>query len=207
MYSINEFIDALNKPKNTATVFNQYRASKVRENLRLYLNAMCKIKGKRVLLVGEAPGYKGCKLTGIPFTSGAVFQRFDHPLLQQLKNKLSLSDNSSENTATIVWEYLSTSSLPVPLFWNSFPFHPHPVNNDLKNRAPTADEIETGLYFLKKLSILFKPEIIAGIGNKGAYCASQAFPDKKVRSIRHPSFGGKAEFINGMNLIINSDQS
>ncbi len=25
-----------------------------------------------VLLIGEAPGYKGCKITGIPFTSGEV---------------------------------------------------------------------------------------------------------------------------------------
>jgi len=28
----------------------------------------------KILIVGEAPGYKGCRITGIPFTSGACIR-------------------------------------------------------------------------------------------------------------------------------------
>jgi hypothetical protein len=86
MSLIEEFITELVRHKNTATVCNPYLNQNIADNLRLYLDAMIKMKGKRVLLVGEAPGYKGCKITGIPFTSGKAFERFDHPLLKEHGN-------------------------------------------------------------------------------------------------------------------------
>ena len=201
MISIEDFVTELTKQKNTSTVSNPYLNQDIAENLRLYLGEMIKMTGKRVLLVGEAPGYKGCKITGIPFTSGNVFKRFDHPLLNEIGNQLRLATIESENTATIVWGYLSQKS-DTPLFWNSFPFHPHPKDNENKNRAPTADEVEIGIDHLKRLHSIYKPELVAGIGGKGVECAQQAFPKEAIVYIRHPSFGGKAEFIDGMEKII-----
>ncbi len=201
MSSIEEFIAELTKQKNTSTVTNPYLNQDIADNLRLYLNAMNKMEGKRVLLVGEAPGYKGCKITGIPFTSGKAFERFDHPLLKEIGSRLKLSKIESENTATIVWEYLSRKK-DTPLFWNSFPFHPHPNGNENKNRAPTSGEVEIGINYLKKLRLIYKPEVVAGIGEKGVKCAKKAFPNETIVYIRHPSFGGKSEFIDGMDKII-----
>lgn len=201
MSSIDHFITELTKQKNTSTVFNPYLDQDIAHNLRLYLDAMIKMKGKRVLLVGEAPGYKGCKITGIPFTSGKAFERFEHPLFKEIVSQLKLSKIESENTATIVWEYLSKKK-STPLFWNSFPFHPHPKNNRNKNRAPTSGEVESGVNHLKRLYSIYNPKIIAGIGEKGVQCARKAFPEIDIIYIRHPSFGGKSEFINGMDTII-----
>lgn len=201
MSSIEEFIIELTKQKNTATVTNPYLSQDVADNLRLYLNAMIKMEGKRILLVGEAPGYKGCKITGIPFTSGKVFERFDHPLLKEIGSQLKLTKIEPENTATIVWEYLSMKN-DTPLFWNSFPFHPHPEGNENKNRAPTSEEVEIGITHFKRLHSIYKPDVVAGIGGKGVKCAEKAFPKENILYIRHPSFGGKSEFIEGMDKII-----
>lgn len=67
------FIDKLATAPQLNNVFNQY-SKDIRENalrrynLALYLKSMCELKPK-VLFAGEAPGYHGCRLTGIPFTS------------------------------------------------------------------------------------------------------------------------------------------
>ena len=205
MCSIDDFIVELTQIKNTSTFKNPYLDSSIANNLRIYLNAITKMKGKRILLVGEAPGYKGCKLTGIPFTSGAVFERFDHPLLNEIGNQLTLSKVESENTATIIWEYLSKNSF-TPLFWNSFPFHPHFEGDENTNRAPTANEIDIGFIFLNKLVSIYQPEVIAGIGHNGVNSVKKVFPEKEVVYIRHPSFGGKTDFIMGMDKIISNYQ-
>ena len=107
MRLIEEFVTELAKQKNSSTVSNPYLNQDIADNLRLYLAAMSKMNGRRILLVGEAPGYKGCKITGIPFTSGRVFERFSHPLLREIASQLKLSKVESENTATIVWAYFA----------------------------------------------------------------------------------------------------
>lgn len=206
MNAIKSFLDKLKLQQNTSTVINPYLDDGRVNNLRLYLEYMSNIQGKRVLLVGEAPGYKGCKITGIPFSSVKVLMGTEHPLFHAIKPQLSISDDAlrnmtSENTATIVWQYL-VDKKTVPLFWNSFPFHPHPKNKENKNRAPNSKEISQGIIYLQQLYTIFRPDIVAGIGVKGVECAKKAYPELTIKYIRHPSYGGKSEFIEGMNSII-----
>lgn len=201
MNTIDKFIDELKSYKNNSKVSNPYWVEGVAANLKKYLEIMLTIKGKRVLLVGEAPGYRGCKITGIPFTSGNVIENVEHPVLMRLRGRMLLSEIKSENTATVVWNYLATKT-NTPLFWNSFPFHPHYSENQNTNRAPSNDEIKYGVRYLRILHELFKPEQIAGIGQKGFKCAQQAFPDIATKYIRHPSYGGKLDFIKGMDEIL-----
>ena len=65
--SIDQFIDELSNEKNIVNVLNQYSFnwrfnSIAKNNLRKYLLKMKEI-GPTVMLIGEAPGYKGCKWT------------------------------------------------------------------------------------------------------------------------------------------------
>ncbi len=198
MKKISTFIEALRLHKSTDVVTNPYRDTLVANNLRLYLEQMVYMKGRHVLLVGEAPGYRGCRITGIPFTSGRVFERISHPLLNTLENQLEFSEILAEPTATIVWEYLARKG-STPVFWNAFPFHPHAPGNTASNRSPTAAEVEIGAHYLRVVGAIFEPEIIAGIGRKGQQCASMVFPGKDIIYIAHPSHGGKRAFIAGMN--------
>ena len=202
MKAIKDFVHDLQQVKSTKLFANPYQNPVLANNLYTYLMAMKREKPS-LLLIGEAPGYKGCKLTGIPFSSGMIYQdheRFDHPFLRKLAKKIEINEIDSENSATMVWEYLSEKRI-TPIFWNSFPFHPHIENDEFSNRAPTAKEVSFGIEYLQRIRNIYKPTIIAGVGSKGTTCARKAFPNENIISIRHPSFGGKRDFINGMDAI------
>ena len=201
MTLIEKLIHQLAKQKNSPILFNPYLNQDLASNLKHYLELMTEISGKRVLLVGEAPGYKGCKHTGIPFSSGSVFQEIKHPLIKQLRKKVVLKQIESENTASIVWRYLCNCSV-TPLFWNAFPFHPHPKNSPNLNRAPNQTEIKKGIPYLTHIQKIFRAEVIVGIGRSGTKAAQLAFPDLEIEYIRHPSHGGKSEFISGCSKIL-----
>ncbi len=201
MRNISKFVNRLCERSNSEVVFNPYHDDKLAHNLEKYLQFMKTEKGNKILLVGEAPGYAGCKMTGIPFTSGQAIYQFDHPLLKKLRHTVSLRKVESEKTATIVWEFLAKKG-STPLFWNSFPFHPHPKNSPEENRAPTKAEVEEGVSYLHELFDIFKPTIIGGLGRAGERCSQRAFKDKSILYIRHPSRGGKPKFIEGMDRIV-----
>jgi len=202
MANVNLFLRDLRRTRHTETVYNPYRHLILTNNLWHYLNFMLSYQGKRILLVGEALGYKGGKLTGIPFSSGNIIQNYEHPLFNNIRDKIKINHLESENTAKIVWDYLLTKET-IPLFWNAFPYHPHPQNELHKNRLPNQMELKQGSIYLQQIINFFEPEIIAGIGNKGYKAIKQLLPDSQINKIRHPSFGGKSEFINGMNKFIN----
>lgn len=201
MNSIDTLLKKLVKYPHSDIVANPYHEQYAVNNLRQYFEYMFNQVGKRILLVAEAPGYKGCRITGIPLTSGKVFKEISHPLLIALKDKIQLPCIESENTATIVWKYLSTKKT-TPLFWNSFPFHPHHKGNVLSNRIPNDSEVKFGSEILSELYRIYQPEFIAGIGRRGLAVLQQIFPEQSFDYIRHPSYGGKRRFIEDMDNII-----
>lgn len=204
MNSIDVFVAQLRQQKNTDRIQNPYRRKVLADNLSVYLYAMqrhwLKQTSPRVLMVGEAPGYKGCMLTGVPFSSGRIYADIDHPFLLSLKAKLTLKTSEAENTASIVWRYLAVNN-HLPLFWNAFPFHPHDAGNTQSNRAPTRVEVGQGEGYLCQLNEIFKPSVVVGVGRKGVLAAQGAFPDRNVVAVRHPSYGGKADFVKGMDEV------
>lgn|SRR5690606_2253908 len=205
MDEILQFVKNLARRGHRPQCHNPYRNPDLADNLFQYLLAVKKLNSQPVLMVGEALGYKGGRLTGIPFSCGDMYSRFNHPLLLELKSKFILTSQESENTATMVWEYL-TEKQQTPLFWNAFPFHPYQVRRPKTNRAPTAKEIQQGSRYLQQLADIFQPTTIAGIGRKGQLAAQKAFPNHAIQRIRHPSFGGKREFIEGMNALFNANR-
>ena len=88
MNSIDEFVASLSKKRNTSIVSNPYLDPTLTNNLSVYLNTIYESSSKPILLIGEALGFKGGKLTGIPFSSGKIFERFEHPFLKKLLPKL-----------------------------------------------------------------------------------------------------------------------
>ena len=134
---INKYVKALAAVPASPIFYNQYANDFDenlirRNNLILYFQQMVKFN-PHILLVGEAPGYRGCRLTGVPFTSEFI-------LLNGLEEiglfgasrgyqKTTESDKLvKEASATIVWQILSTT-LTIPLIWNAFCFHPFQTNN------------------------------------------------------------------------------
>jgi uracil-DNA glycosylase len=115
------------------STFNFYRdgsgAGVRRARLVDYLRARSTTS---VLLVGEAAGYRGARVSGLPFTSE-----------RQLTGR-----GPAEATATIVQRVLAELGLDV-LCWNVVPTHPGTASS---NRKPTPAEVEASLPFLAELA-------------------------------------------------------
>lgn len=197
--NIEQFITSLSKYKGTPELTNLYsgdsKESLIRkENLKEYLEKMNILKPS-ILFLGEAPGYKGCRLTGIPFSSERVLDSND--FFKNQNFTCINNDNSleSEISATIVWNELANYS-EKPLIWNIFPFHPHKTNDIKSNRTPTKDELKLGKEYLKQLLEIFEIKKIIALGRKPESQISDL--DLDFVYVRHPANGGKEKFINGL---------
>ena len=195
---IPSLLRSLSRHPASATVANPYTSPHLRDNLEAYLSALCAFPYSGHLFVGEAPGHRGCARTGIPFTSERVLRSGSHPLLVALLPKLTVDGEMTENTATIVWERVSTRR-NVPAFWNVFPFHPHACNDTSANRRPNAAEIAAGRVFSNLVIQILDPHTIVAVGEVAAAITPAAFPKLKHAKLRHPSFGGADEFRRGFD--------
>lgn len=210
MNKIDKFIDDLASFPSNNKVFNQYESgipeNQIRtDNLRIFLKKLEKIKPK-ILLCAEAPGYRGCRLTGVPFTSRKL-------IIEGLKDIDIFGSNNGykvtdefqgimgEPTATIIWSELNQRRI-IPLAWNAFPFHPHKENMQRTNRTPTNKELQTGEIFLRKIIEIFEIKDILAVGNKAEITLNNM--SFNVFKVRHPANGGKNQFIEGFNKFINS---
>ncbi|MBN1589997.1 MAG: uracil-DNA glycosylase [Pirellulales bacterium] len=188
---------ALESVSSTATAANPYLSTACVNNLTRYLHSLCKEPYSGHLLIGEAPGYKGCALTGIPFTSQNVLTSSSHPFIVKLRPSLAVTGTTSEATATIVWSYLEGCHA-VPAMWNVFPFHPHRKHCRESNRTPTKVETDCGKPFLQRVLDILCPDSVIAVGGTAAKTLARLFPTMKFVTVRHPSYGGKTEFMSGL---------
>lgn len=203
---IDAFIDSLARTRPDRA-FNHYASEGQhasdnairRNNLRLYLTEMASQKPD-TLLVGEAPGYQGARQTGVPFMSEFIMLN-GIPEIDMFGASKGYAKSSEfpdkvwkEPSATIVWGAMSDVSR-VPLIWGALPFHPF-GDSDLSNRAPTSLELELGKPFLQEIIRLFDISKIIAVGNQAKASLDSLGYD--VPKIRHPSHGGKHEFIAGL---------
>lgn len=207
--TLNKFVESLADMEVTPNVYNQYdytsKENEIRiNNLLIYLKRIYELNPK-VLLVGEAPGYRGCRLTGVPFTSEYILMNnmdgmnlFGKEAGYRLvceKDKLI-----KEATATIIWETLIKYDISA-LSWNSFPFHPHKPGISKSNRTPLKKEIALGEKPLLRIIEIFNIEHIVAIGRKSE--GSLKNLNISAHCVRHPAQGGKNEFVKGVNMIKN----
>jgi len=201
---INDFISEIAECEEFNNVTNQYSSKwkyskNTRSNLKLYLEAMLILKPK-TLLVGEAPGYKGCRLSGIPFTAEYNLSiEYIMGLIFGFKNGYSVRNIQTmqkENSASIVWNILKELD-SFPIMWNAFPFHPYEEGNTESNRKPDKNELIYGSQILNKIIKIYNVRTIVGVGRTaGNILLKMGY---QAKSIRHPSRGGKNEFAYKMN--------
>lgn len=205
--SVDKFLVQLRRAKPSINSVNPWRgrsaAVRLRQaNLAYYLGVMGDMHPS-VLLVGEAPGYRGCGQTGIPFTSERILTQGAAGLFGSNSSCQITGDRAkpvSEASATIVWDVLQRYPQKLPLIWNAYPFHPHRPGEPNSNRPPTIAELEIGAAFLQNLLNLF-PSVrqVVAVGNRADESLKRQGIDHS--KVRHPSHGGKKEFIAGLEEI------
>jgi uracil-DNA glycosylase len=148
--------------------FNQYRASPL---LRDRLDSYLETRGAaEVVLVGEAAGYRGARVSGIPFTS----------------ERQLTGSGPAEGTATIVHRVLTRLGVEDEvLLWNVVPTHP---GGETSNRRPTRAEVAAAAPFLEELT---RGRVPIAVGRLAAAVLHAPY-------VRHPSHGGAAAFEQGL---------
>jgi uracil-DNA glycosylase len=138
------------------------------DRLAAYLGSRA---GAGHLLVGEAPGYRGARVSGIPFTS----------------ERLLTGRGPAEATATIVHRVLAELGVTDDvLLWNVVPTHP---GTETSNRPPTRREVAEGRVFADELAAGRRVLAVGRIAHAalgGTY-------------VRHPSHGGAAAFTSALH--------
>jgi uracil-DNA glycosylase len=124
--------------------------------------------GAPILLIGEAPGYRGARVSGIPFTS----------------ERQLTGSGPAEATATIVRDALADLEVDA-LCWNVVPTHP---GTESSNRRPARSEVEESISFLSDLA---RGRRILAVGRLAEAVTGAPY-------IRHPARGGAARFRAGL---------
>jgi uracil-DNA glycosylase len=145
------------------TTFNQYRDERLAERLASYLDGRTDAS---ILLVGEAAGYRGARVSGIPFTS----------------ERQLTGEGPGEATATIVHRVLAELGLEDDVvLWNAVPTHPGTATS---NRPPTRAEVTAALPFARELA---QGRRVLAVGRIAEAALGAPY-------VRHPSRGGAAAF-------------
>ncbi len=163
-------------------------ASQRRLALRAHLE---RVADGDLLLLGEAAGWRGARQSGVAFTSA---------------HQVGLR-GTREPTATVVHESLSALGLSErALLWNTFPLHPHKVDEPRTNRTPVAAEVQSTESLI---SVAARGRRVVCVGQVAAKAFARATglrvpdvdtarPDAAAVVVRHPSYGGATEFRSGM---------
>lgn len=141
------------------------RAPLLKARLRAYLD---RHGDSPILLVGEAAGFRGARVSGLPFTS----------------ERQLTGTGPGEATATIVRRVLAELGIDA-LCWNVVPTHPGTATS---NRRPTGAEVAAATPFLDELSAGRR---VLAVGRLAERVTGAPY-------VRHPSHGGAASFRAGL---------
>ena len=176
-----------------------------RRNLARYLRQLAE-RRPRVLLVGEAPGYRGMRITGVPFTNTVLLRDgIPHFGLLGEGNGYEIPPVppgvAPEPTATVLWQTLVELDF-LPALWSAFPLHPHQPGNPLSNRTPTTREAAEWSWSWRAVQELLGIERVVAVGNIAA--TSLARLGLAVPRVRHPAHGGKVKFTSGLRELLDA---
>jgi len=222
--SIERFIGLL-KESPSAAVFNpwwqidkqddigRYAPAIRRRQLAAYLRE--RLGKPKLVVIGEALGYRGGHFSGIPMTSERMLlgekrndgiepeHVFSSIKPQQTSKAKKCPGGFSEPTATIVWSSLLRLGLKPEQFvlWNAFPWHSFdPRRGMLSNRMPTQKERSAGLLVLKAFLELFWSDEIVALGNVAASQLKEL--NVECHRVRHPASGGAKLFRQQIRMIV-----
>jgi hypothetical protein len=167
-----------------------------RGNLEAYLE---RVGVPRLVLLGEALGFRGGRFSGIAFTSerqlagpaGRLLPWAGRPPFQATSRNPALW---LEPSGSVVWDALGGDARGV-LLWNTFPWHPYAAKGPLSNRTPERRLVAANLDVLEALlSELNGARGVRLLAVGRTAQAALATLGVAAPALRHPAYGGAGLF-------------
>jgi hypothetical protein len=191
-------------PRGTARcVVNPYReafpeldgpaaARRRRENLEAYLE---RVGVPRLVLLGEALGFRGGRFSGIAFTSERQLAGPDDRRLPWAGPPFRASSRNPalwlEPSGSVVWDALRGEARGA-LVWNVFSWHPYGARGPLSNRTPERSLVAANLHVLERLLAEIDGARVLAVGRTAQ--AALAALGVEAPVLRHPAHGGAGLF-------------
>lgn len=186
--------------------FNPYRdedadhdlpgaAATRRDNLRKVIDASLDT-GVDSMWIARDLGYRGGRRTGLALTDEMHLGA--HAAMMGI-DELARSTGGpavSERTAGVVWDMLAAVDRKVFL-WNVFPLHPHDAGAPMSNRNHKRSERHATRFLMEWLVDALRPRQLVAIGRDAQAALADLGFD--AACVRHPSYGGQPEFIQGVS--------
>ena len=165
-----------------------------RRNLALVLDAAV-THGVESIWIARDLGYRGGRRTGLALTDEVHLAAHASLLRTAPLARATEGPVVAERTARVIWQMLAELKRPIFL-WNVFPLHPHKQDDPMSNRCHNRAERHACRPMLMWLLETLKPKTVIAIGRD----AQLALADLEVpaEKVRHPSYGGQADFIEGV---------
>ena len=193
-----KFDDAFNPYTDICPKYDRGDAPMIRSETLRAMIASAQSQGVQDMWVGRDLGYKGGRRTGLAFTDDASLslhcERWGIPVIRPTQGWVT------EISASAIWEALDAIQANIFL-WNVFPLHPHNESNPFSNRAHCPGERKAGKRLLSDLIATLRPQRLIAIGNDGYSAVSELRTSLEVHKVRHPSYGGKPEFLSRLRKL------
>lgn len=189
------FENVFNPYADTCAVHDKDDAAAIRrKNLRDYFKAVI-ANDTDTIWMGRDLGYLGGRRTGMALTDEHHLPNVPLVYAGFTPVRATYGAPVKERTATEIWALLRELRKP-PLLWNVFQFHPHETEKPFSNRKFSSRELkETTEINAALISWLSIKRIVAIGGDAATYAGKFGV---KVVAIRHPSYGGIADFRRGI---------
>lgn len=180
-----DLIRAVPAPADAELLFGDDELGRLRErNLRRYLSA----PHAPILLLGEAPGWRGMTVTGVPFTSVREVEAGVLPSLELPAEPQAPWEASSR----VFWDAMRQWTGPLPLSWPVYPHHPFITGQPQTNRTPRSSEVRAGGPVAEELIRALDIQTVIAVGRKAQGALAEA--GIEAPAIRHPAQGGARMF-------------
>ena len=159
----------------------------------------------KFILCGEAPSHRGCRHSGIAFTSECQLLDGRIPRIPKMNHRLTSGDDPYfERSAKIVWDELYKLEIEEStILWNALQMHPHRLGDPQSNRTPKSAEFEIGKRALRVLVEEFPSAKVVAVGRKAeGSLNSLKLMGVPAAYVRHPARGGAKEFVKGLERIV-----
>lgn len=166
-----------------------------RRNLLRYLDLLVEQR-PGMILVGEAPGWRGATNTGVSFMSVRELTAKPGLMTQDPRGdgfEVPPAPTALwEASSRVVWAALAGWPGALPVSWPIFPHHPHVAGDRLTNRTPRPAEVRSGAPVVLELIAAFGGLQVVAVGRK----AQGALAENGIEAVavRHPAQGGAALF-------------